>query len=120
MSEPTCAHTVVDADGIEEPCGLPVSEWRYYDEGYEHDPCLERVCSRHGQWPLTVRIDGLLRDVREGVRLKVERDIVVACREVVAEVDAIEVKPRVGPFMRAEMTGARMLAKRLIKDIGHD
>src|SRR5690606_32749550 len=54
-AEETCGHTVLDADGIEEPCGLPVSGWRYC-EGYEHEDMLQPVCADHEQHALSEAI----------------------------------------------------------------
>jgi hypothetical protein len=49
MTAPTpdrCGHTVVDGEGIEQPCDRAATGWRWYQD-VEHEDCLEPACDRH-------------------------------------------------------------------------
>jgi hypothetical protein len=41
-----CGHTVVDGEGIEQPCDRPATGWRWYQD-VEHEDCLEPACEWH-------------------------------------------------------------------------
>ena len=43
----TCGHTVVDRDGMEQPCGRPSVGWRWYQDLVEHEDCLGQACAWH-------------------------------------------------------------------------
>jgi hypothetical protein len=47
MSADLCGYTVVDRDGIEGPCDLPATGWRWYQD-VEHEDLLDVACDLHG------------------------------------------------------------------------
>ena len=46
MSADLCGYTVVDHDGIEGPCDLPATGWRWYQD-VEHEDALDAACDLH-------------------------------------------------------------------------
>ena len=46
MSADLCGYTVVDRDGIEGPCDLPATGWRWYQD-VEHEDTLDAACDLH-------------------------------------------------------------------------
>jgi hypothetical protein len=46
MSADLCGYTVVDHDGIEGPCDLPATGWRWYQD-VEHEDTLDAACDLH-------------------------------------------------------------------------
>ena len=47
MSADLCGYTVVDRDGIEGPCDLPATGWRWYQD-VEHEDTLDAACDLRG------------------------------------------------------------------------
>lgn len=46
IRERRCGHTVLDEDGIEEPCDRPATGWRWYQD-VEHEDALDVACEWH-------------------------------------------------------------------------
>jgi hypothetical protein len=44
--QPRCGYTVVDRDGIEQPCDRPATGWRWYQD-VEHEDMLDVACDWH-------------------------------------------------------------------------
>lgn len=46
LDRATCGYTVLDTDGIEEPCGAVATGWRWYQD-VEHEDSLDVACDLH-------------------------------------------------------------------------
>lgn len=42
----TCGFTIIDSEGVEQPCERPCTGWRWY-QGHFHEDTLERACILH-------------------------------------------------------------------------
>ena len=47
MTGERCGHTIIDADGEEQPCDRPATSWRWYQDQRDHEDLLDVACSLH-------------------------------------------------------------------------
>lgn len=47
MTDDRCGYAVTDADGEQQPCDLPATGWRWYQDVGEHEDLLDVACDWH-------------------------------------------------------------------------
>lgn len=72
-----CGYAVTDSDGIEEPCGRPVTGWRWYQD-CGHEDLLDTACDWHAN-------EGGRRIHELEASLTAARSALAACREAAAK-----------------------------------